>query len=537
MSGLTWLSRVLGNLNPCQNRGMREPRLLALVCLIAFAVSVVLVFAWPAIADPDSFYHFAHARIYLDRRSFDQSFPWTEFSATGALDADLWFGLHLFALPFASIPDPIVGLKLAIAVWLATSATIMFFAIYRLQPQLAWAMPLLVCLSGGLETGRLLALRPQSLSMALLLFAISLLVRPSRPWTAIVVGFAFAFFHQTLSWLLVPAVFCGLIMSYLVLRQRSSFVVAALLVFGLLLGWLLRPGAMDAIALMRVQIVDLAAARSGGVPLPFGTEVYKLTTSELIQGFPVFAAVWVAGLIVGVILLLKRRSDLDRETLALFAITSVLSLVFYELLLVGSARGLEYWVVTSSSSILSGLLMLGTAVPKLTSRWVQGWAAIVILATAIPALVTVDRFMNTAAIDPSRFRPAMQAIAQRSGDGELVWTAQWELFPELLFWNRKNHYVQGMDPIFLYSADPKKFWQIQYLRDRKTSAQTFDGPPSSGANSRSTHDVLAHDFKAEWALIIKPATPELAAYMTADSGYETVYEDAVVVVFRVLDGK
>ncbi|HRI45012.1 MAG TPA: hypothetical protein PLL78_10850 [Fimbriimonadaceae bacterium] len=512
---------------------MRAAALPGLVFVLALTAATVLLFAWPTVADPDSFYHYAHARIYFEQRSFDQSFPWTAFSATGKFDADLWLGIHVFALPFTWLADPVVGLKLAIAVWIAASATVVWFALHRLQPTLAWAAPLLIFFSGGLETGRLLALRPQGLSLALLLLSLSLLVRPSRWWVGAATGFAFAFFHQTLSWMLVPCVLFGFVVSFLLQRQRSSAFTALFLLLGLVVGWCLRPGAIDALTLMRIQIVDLSAARSQGIPLPFGTEVYKLTASELFGSFPVFAVAWIACLLGGAAMVLKRRDRIDNETIALFAISGGLSLAFYQLLLVGSSRGLEYWVATASIVIVNAMVLVGTALPKAAPRWTQVGLGVVILACATPSLISLHGFMTSAAIDPRRFQPVMDAIAIRSKPGDLVWTAQWEIFPELLFWNRKNVYVQGMDPIFLYSSEPAKFWQIQYLRYRKTSDHTFDGPPGPATAQTGLHEVLSQDFRAKWALLIKPATPELAAYMAKAPGFEMVYDDEVVAAYRI----
>ena len=49
-----------------------------------------------------------------------------------------------------------------------------------------------------------------------------------------------------------------------------------------------------------------------------------------------------------------------------------------------------------------------------------------------------------------RLRPVAEAVMRASQPGDIVYNVDWADFPELFFWNAKNRYVSGLDPIFLF---------------------------------------------------------------------------------------
>ena len=66
--------------------------------------------------------------------------------------------------------------------------------------------------------------------------------------------------------------------------------------------------------------------------------------------------------------------------------------------------------------------------------------------------------------DPYRFQAAAAAIAEDSQPGDIVYNVDWGYFPELFFWNTKNYYVSGLDPIFLYAYNPNLYWEAHHLQ-------------------------------------------------------------------------
>ena len=62
----------------------------ALATLAAFALSYAAQFRSLHIADDDSFYHFRHAALLVERGLFNTEFPWLTASVVNTYGADLW---------------------------------------------------------------------------------------------------------------------------------------------------------------------------------------------------------------------------------------------------------------------------------------------------------------------------------------------------------------------------------------------------------------------------------------------------------------
>jgi hypothetical protein len=499
-------------------------------------ISAVLVWFWDKIADPDSFYHFAHALAYKEAGTLAQTFQWTRFSATGLFQADLWLGIHVFALPFTFTIDPVLGLKLSIAGWMFTCLVVGYFAFKRLKISLAFVGPLLILFSGPLETGRLIALRPQMLSMFLFIFLLAVLLKPGRKVEPFLIGLSLGIFHQTVSWLILPLVLFFGLGAFLYRKDRSVLWEALFSIGGVIIAWLIRPGATDAVKLMRIQILELGSVKTSGIPLPFGSEVYIFTTNELIQHFGFFAIVWLGLGLASVFLI--HKSELIKacpEKVTIFGLSFTTSLGFYILLMSESTRGLEYWVAFSAVSILVSCQFIFAQVPELKKVTLErlGYSALgfFLLVFNLP---TLNSFFTNIAIDPYRYKPVMEVVSKQSKVGELVWTADWENFGQYYFWNRKNVFVQGMDPIFLHSARPDLSWSLLYLRSGKDPTRTFLGRKNQGAREVSSGDLIRKEFGASFAYVQEGVTPGLTAVLAADPNFTEVFRDQSGVLFKVI---
>ena len=58
------------------------------VAVLLAAISTALQFSTPNIADPDSFYHLAHAKVYQTEGPTFSEFPWAQFSIINKLKAE-----------------------------------------------------------------------------------------------------------------------------------------------------------------------------------------------------------------------------------------------------------------------------------------------------------------------------------------------------------------------------------------------------------------------------------------------------------------
>jgi hypothetical protein len=104
-----------------------------------------------------------------------------------------------------------------------------------------------------------------------------------------------------------------------------------------------------------------------------------------------------------------------------------------------------------------------------------------------------------------------------------VFNARWEYFPELFFWNTKDVYCNGMDPIFLYDYNPVLYREGYYLVADQSDPENLTNP----------YRILREDFKARYVVLAKPFDRALYVRLARDSRFLLKHEDATSVVFEV----
>jgi hypothetical protein len=497
------------------------------VALVLIGLCAWLNFRTNAVTDPDSLYHFGHAMVYSERGALDQGFPWTSASATGHYDGDLWWGFHVVLVPFTFLGDPVTGLKAAATVALALGCFLLYLAARRVSARFAWAAPLLVLLAGSVETGRLIALRPQAISIGLFAWvAVSICTRDVR--AALLTGLAVGYLHATLSWLAVLiALLVGLVVS---IGAKKALVAAPLaLVSGVVVSILLRPGAIDSLHLLRIQIFELSRAKAQGVPLPFGLEVFPMSSEVLLRVFPLFLVVWLVCL-ASLSPLMAREKSAGAEVRGLIVSAAAVSVIGFLITVFASYRGLDIWLVFGALAVM-GLTSL--LVRPLERRYATVALAAIVAALGAFAVTGHVRAMANDGIDPNRMKPAMLWLRDNSAPSEIVGTIHWDLFGEMFFHNRKNRYVEGMDPIFLYAQDPEMFWKLHNLDIRAAASHTAGTPIVDTPQMVDTIDVFRRELGAGKVLLLKWTTPELEMHMRNDARCSVGYEDDFVVVFRL----
>ena len=132
---------------------------------------------------------------------------------------------------------------------------------------------------------------------------------------------------------------------------------------------------------------------------------------------------------------------------------------------------------------------------------------------------------------------ALQGVAEwlkgNSNAGDVVFNVTWSDFSPLFFWNRKNYYVAGLDPIFQYSYSPELYWEHHFLASGEAVRRTCDHPPCA-EGTKDVADVLVRDFDARYILLNKKTYPALDSFMRDDHLHFTrVFDDGAEVIFLV----
>jgi hypothetical protein len=91
--------------------------------------------------------------------------------------------------------------------------------------------------------------------------------------------------------------------------------------------------------------------------------------------------------------------------------------------------------------------------------------------------------------------------------GERIFNTNWDKFPKLFFYDTKHTYVYGLDPNYLYSADPEKYKLVKDI----TEAKIDDAAPlireKLGANyiftdAKDNTEMIAKILESGWGEII-----------------------------------
>lgn len=501
--------------------------------LVALAACLALQFALPAMPESDSFYHLGHAKVYVEQGPLFAGFPWQTASEIGRLGGDLWYGFHVILMPFAAAGDPIEMLLTAGAVMTALMLFGVFLALRDVDWRLRWLIPALVLFSSPAEVIRWMALRPQlvSLACAALLLRELCELRP-RLWALFGLAAAIAWIHLSFFWLALLAVLAAGIPLILLdgrLIWRETLVVFA----GILGGALLRPEPLQTLRLLKIQLIDLSSAIRQGIPLSYGNELYPMPGEMFRDEYLVFLLIWLGATITALFLAWRRALPATRKYRSMLIASFLMSLAGYGIAAGLTSRGTDIWAVFGSmfaafaSTPLIAMLRLEIAngyalIAGALVGWLGWWSS-----------DNAWRAIRDIGQPPRRFEKAMKWLEANSPRGSVVATPHWSLFGQMFFWNRHNRYVAGMDPIFPYKFDPRRYWILHNLESGAGVGTVAAGPMDQPGPLKDTFLALRDDLRASYVVVIADYTPNLYRFLLRDRRFREVFSEGTIAVFAL----
>jgi hypothetical protein len=393
-------------------------------------------FASPWLVGYDGHFHIKFSAL-LAERGFVGDLPWLQFTIHRDAFRDHHLLFHYLLVPFA-LGDLTLGGKVAAVVFAAAMGLSVLFVYQRAGIALAPLFALLTVLASEPFLYRMSLLRVQSLALALLLLVFYLSMR-RRSVGVYLLSVVFVWYYDAFPLLLLTTgVF--VVADWLLERKVHLRVfVAALL--GILTGMVLNPDFPQNIASLgynvyRTLFLDVEGITLGSEWQPYKT--WQLVTNSL----PAFLALFAT------ILALPLIRNLRTEEYAALC----LNLVFFVLTL-KSRRFVEYW---PAFAMLSAALTLGRRLP---ATWLLAGLLVLVPLAVINlgnAMVQVRESRS-----PQIYEGSASWLRQNTGTGDLVFNADWDDFPFLFFYNHHNHYILGLDPMYMYSYDPDRYRQYQ----------------------------------------------------------------------------
>lgn len=434
---------------------IRGPLSVTAFVLAALAFGFGLVFWRDNLNEPDCLYHAAHSRIYWEHGPFFRDFPWGAFSIISRERADLWWGFHVLFAPIGLVRDAVLSMRGGMALAAALHVLVLGLAYRRLSLSPWWAFGS-ATVSAGL-TVRLAMLRPQVLSSALIPLLFAELWRRSVVG-ATVAGALLGLLHPTLAYVLLPlfpitAIGAGRGKSKA--PEIASFVATLACVFA-------RPGPVAGASLLKVQTWDLFMLKRLGVVLDFGVELYPTTVGYFVYGVAVPLALLAFGL------LYARRAGLKGPAVA----TLLLTAIFLGVFLVITKRGVDQ--VAPFAFLTFALLVTARA------SFPRGALAAALVACAV-SLWGYHRDM-VRHVEPlsHRLEGAGAYLASHVPENSVVYHTVWSDFGPLLFWNPRNRYVGGMDPIFQWAVSSENYWMCTPAHPERPPGTVGRAAPGQG---------------------------------------------------------
>ncbi len=522
---------------------MRFYKLQTILALALFLIlSLAFHFSSSNIPDPDSFYHIKHAQIYRDNGVIFNKFPWTQYSAIKTKASDIWYGFHILLIPF-SFFNGILGIKLAGA-FLTFFTLIGFWFVFR-RHNVNWPVfwPILIFISAPNIMNRFLMMRPHLLSLALIILFFSFLILPLKPQhifslrsytkyiSVFMIAILISWIHVSLVW--IPFLVFGVVfLTKMIVEKIWLWREGLVLLTGTIVGLLLRPNPVGSLKLAYIQVIQLILEKQNEATLLFGRELFPLAPQTLFQNFSAFMILWFWA-VVAIFILAKKHSHILQNVGMLSA--GVLSLIFFLLTIFVARRAHDFWIPFGSIfiALIYTNLKPHPNILKNVGMWssVVLWCVFAFLAIYTPWRNSIS--LEERALPPNKFKEAALWLKGNSSEGDIVFNVRWSDFPMLFYWNDKNYYLGGMDPIFQYAFDQKLYWKFHYLSADEVTKYTCSAPACTKEMLEDTYTVLKNDFKAKYVFLEKQRNPLVYYYLEStpehyqkkiDTQAEAVYE-------------
>ncbi len=522
-----------------ESRSRRGKRL-AVGLVVLAAVALAVHARIPGFTDGDSLYHIRHAWEYRTRGPFQTGFRWLPFSVIEREHANLWYGFHVLLVPL-TFGDLLQGIRVGAFLVTFASLVLAWTALAKLGVRAPLVWTLLFAFLTVDSLYRLTMLRPQPLSLgiAMVVFALLASDRPSRR-ALFLLGAALTWIHLSLAWLPV-GLWIATSAARLLRRRSVHWTPGVALAAGLVVGAFARPNPMGALRLATVQIPIWLAQKGGAVLLHVGRELLPYEGKDF--GERLIPATVVA--VSAIALFLVRRpakAEDDRRAVAGWA-SLALTPAYFAMSFLVAKRANDLFV--AFAVILAACAAEPWIAAAREARSLAQAAPLVPLALgalAAPMQTVVqyaDYLDKTKRAGPMRLQTAALWIRDHAQPGDVVFNVNWDTFPRLFFWSPETYCVSGNDPVFLYAADPERYWITRQL---ESDALIEDGdrgfvcgnPPCPSDKLEDVHTAMVERFRASWVLLQRYRAPKLWAYLARDRRFHIAFQNGGETVFAVL---
>ena len=498
--------------------------------------------------DFDGYYHIKWSRMLWESMR-DQSFPpiftWLPFTTLNPNDyVDHHLLFHIFQIPFTWFSDLRFGAKLASVLFATLAVTSCYWLLlrYKVRYPLLWLLGLLACSVPFLF--RLNMAKAPPFAIFYLIIGIHLLFK-KKYWPLVPLSFVFALTYDMFVLLLLAGFFWTTVL--VITEHRFQWRPLAWMVIGMLAGFVLNPYFPDNLQLfyehLKVKIT------LSGFTTSVGQEWYPYNSWEFLGNSLVACIAMVVGYIFFEV------SERKRSHYSLFF------LLFSTALMIMTARWkrmAEYWppfaILFSAFSIqpwLQGTRSIFSRLPREILAELQPYLDLqkeqdetetanqapsdirdlvqTISVAVVAVILGVVMFFNlsktvediSSSSPHDYYKAGGEWMRTNITSPQTIFNTDWDDFPRLFYYDPAHNYVSGLDPAYLYEADPA----LSRLYERITLGDEEDPGP-----------LIREHFGARYVFTDKGHDK---FYNNAiESGwFDKVYEDDDCTILQIRDYK
>ncbi|MBP6003489.1 MAG: hypothetical protein KA746_08665 [Pyrinomonadaceae bacterium] len=491
--------------------------------------------------DWDGYYHIKWSSLLWE--NFKQgkwlpTFEWLPLTVLNPADyADHHFLFHLLQIPFLWFFELVMAAKVATVFYSTLAIFSVYWLIFRygIKHQLIWLAAIMTCANAFYY--RMNMGKAPALTIIISVLGIHLLFQRRYVWLGPLM-FAFVWTYSLFPLLWFAAIIWTAIIVWN--ERRFEWRPLAYTTAGMVLGNVINPYFPQNLGLFFEHFWTKFKVGSD-FAVAVGGEWYPYTGMELIMNFPIA----LLAMLIGYILFVPKGSKLPEKAAFFLAFTSILLAAQFR-----SKRFAEYF--PPFAILFAAFAWQSFTAPKVVelpddfqrdidpyldankptekqawitagrsaAPWVIGAALLIFW---FYNLVGLHRFGfdeagmidNITSNEPDeKYRRSMEwatGLDETGADnipkGELIFNCTWDDFPKLFFLNTKHRYVYGLDPNYLYSANPELYKLLKDLTEGKIEdpapviREKF-GARYIFADAKENTDMIAKALDSGWAEII-----------------------------------
>lgn len=413
------------------------------------------------LADPDGFYHMKIAQLMLEQ-GIIKEFTWLPYTTLGQHYIDQHLGLHIIMMPFVALPDPFAGVKVLTAA-LGATAIVSLALVMRAFGSRWWLICGIVIAVATPFTFRLNLIKATPLAIIGLSIALYL-VHTKRYWWLAVLSALFVWIYGGFPLLLLVIAFY--VIAHVITAKKintAAWKSMAAAVGGMVVGIVINPYFPNNLYFYWEQFVQIGVINYQDV-IKVGSEWYPYDPGNLLFGMALVMSLGVCAVVLKII----RREAWD--ALDWFAL---MLLLFGLALTLKSRRYIEYsgaFTILAISLWLRTITLQTIFTHSMQSTWrrATGYACLAVFVgiVSVPIIASDIRINLTDLKDGSdvtKYQAASQWLreqtesqAEQQGEYQpIVVHSDWDDFPQLFYYNSNVRYISGLDPTFLYRANPE----------------------------------------------------------------------------------